>query len=1845
MKKLLTILLSISFLQSFGQIEETITIPGVLANVYDTTDGTKSINALLLKPDDYASTTTRYALIIFGHGTGQAGTNLATIYNNPDGGPAYQIEHSSFTNSFVNPADGLTYKFLIVTPQNSSWSVYARQMLTVVQYMVNNYRVDTNRIYVTGLSAGGESTLGYASAYDNEVGAAFSKRYLPAASVPMSPAGLSPSQLTNMETRSLQDSVPTWAFGSVPPLGSDGLGGNARDYAAYLNSAVTGYGRFTNYSGGHCCWAQFYTPGYTEVIGGQTMNIYQWMLTHKRNSGAIATRFNYYFSNSGNDSRTPTQAQNPATPWKTIAKLNSYLSSINPGDSILFNRGETFPGTIKINKSGTTIPMIIGAYGTGSLPVISGFATLTGWINKGGGVWESGTTLGNTVRIVAINSVPYAMGRYPNADAPNKGWLKFESHNSNVSITDNELPSSPNWTNATLVLRKKRFIIETGTITNHSGNTLAATTGSSDPLNNFGYFIQNDIRTLDEFGEWYYNTVTHKLSINFGDALPTDFVVEANIFDTGISIRNQNRVSVSYLAFRGQGLFGADIYTTAYTDVKNCDFNLIGRDGIKVAVSSNVTVSGVTTNNCQDIGINLVYPVTNSQVLNCKIQNTGLFAGMGDNNGNAFSGLIALGTGITVKNNDVINSGFAGIEFYENNVTIENNYVDTYGVTADDIGGIYSGGGLDTTVVFFNRKIKGNVVLNGIGSPEGTTSTTPLTGGIYLDNNCNNVAISNNIVSNHYFGIYLHNSKNVSVTNNTSYNNYLYDLHMLYNVPSALRHDTVRNNIFFAKKLTEKTANFQTVQDDIKYFGLIDSNYYPRPIDDNLVIQTIIYYGLTGQQVTQRNLGSWQSYSNFDAHSFKSPNTVNDTSKIKFYFNPTSLQKSQTIVGNMIDAKGVGYSGNATIPAYYALVLMPAATVKTTPVITWPTPASVTLGTVISSTQNNASASVAGVHSYSPANGFVTNAPGNLTLNDTFTPTDTANYLVITKTVTLLVTLPSTGTRKNIPVAGDGGIYWFNTGASHLNPGDTGCIPAGTYPYIQLNNIIGTASQPITIINCGGQVVVTGSNGTGYCVLIKNSRFIKFTGTGDAGFKYGFKAAYFNGTEYRHTGVMMSVRDSCTDYEIDHMEGDSVNNGFLCKIDPSSDNPASWRGNWVIRNVKIHDNYVNYCTGEVIYFVNTDQYTVVQKNGVDTTVLPVPSDNAEIYNNDFRHAGWDGIQCASSTNLRIHDNYIYDYGTLDISSQQAGIIMGGRSNGSVYNNIVTKGTGNGFEYYGWDKNILGVSSGLVGLFYNNIADSCGSSLNVNQFGIRQIQDGFYFDGRPAQSNNLVAYIMNNTIINPYRYGVSTFNSNPQGNGSKINNNLIVHPGSAYINIPTSGLIVDTTFNQRIATIAAANFVDYTNKNFAITNTSPAFDAGKDLSPYLTTDIIGTTRPQNLAYDIGAYEFVSGGTRITPVISWMIPDKVYNTLIQSSDLQPTSGGIAGTYTFSGIALGQKFAAGPHTVSVLFVPTDKTMYNNATGTATFTVTPQLLTGTFVNLTQTFNNTPLKPGIVTSPVAGVAVNITLNGTGAGQVNAGTYSAVGGSADPNYSMPVFSGTFTITKALDTIRIQDTTQYYDGNPKPISTFTSHGGTVNVTYTGGNVTQGDHAFTATYTATNYQAVTKTGTLHILANTAIIRITNYSNRVYTASPIVPTVTSAYPYTLSYLPTNHTDVNNNIRVIATITDGVHTGADTVIMSIIPAPYTLNWPIPAPIRSGSALSTAQLNPTSSIAGYFTFNYPVGTILPEGTTVFVGTFHPTDTNYPSQQVSTTISVFGNPLQPYYIINGQVFYLNLPNQ
>jgi parallel beta-helix repeat protein len=76
---------------------------------------------------------------------------------------------------------------------------------------------------------------------------------------------------------------------------------------------------------------------------------------------------------------------------------------------------------------------------------------------------------------------------------------------------------------------------------------------------------------------------------------------------------------------------------------------------------------------------------------------------------------------------------------------------------------------------------------------------------------------------------------------------------------------------------------------------------------------------------------------------------------------------------------------------------------KATPTLIWPNPADIADGTPLSSTQLDATASVAGSFTYTPAADTVLKAGGGQTLTVSFTPTDSANYKSASTTATINV--------------------------------------------------------------------------------------------------------------------------------------------------------------------------------------------------------------------------------------------------------------------------------------------------------------------------------------------------------------------------------------------------------------------------------------------------------------------------------------------------------------------------------------------------------------------------------------------------------------------------------------------------------------------------------------------------------------------------------------------------------------------------------------------------------------------------------------------------------------------------
>lgn len=433
----------------------------------------------------------------------------------------------------------------------------------------------------------------------------------------------------------------------------------------------------------------------------------------------------------------------------------------------------------------------------------------------------------------------------------------------------------------------------------------------------------------------------------------------------------------------------------------------------------------------------------------------------------------------------------------------------------------------------------------------------------------------------------------------------------------------------------------------------------------------------------------------------------------------------------------------------------------------------------------------------------------------------------------------------------DGGIY-VKLQTANVQPGERICILAGVYPYISIEGVTGTAERPVEIINCGGVVQITpvqkadGTfSGGSYGFRVVKSRYFRLSGTGMPGLTYGIKID--GSTKVIANGVAIS--DSSGNFSVDHIEVTKTQAGFIIKTNPANCAPGTWGPNWTMTNLDLYSNYIHNVEGEGFYIGNTNYTsTVTDCSGVSIVVPVQVIHNVKIHDNITDSTGWDGIQVASApVGVEVYNNKVLNYGRTNLSSQQAGILMGGRTNGRVYNNIVKDGTGNGIQVFGLGVNYI----------YNNLLINTGTSA----------QDGIIVDDRPfAGDLGLSVKIVNNTIVKTGRDGIRVNNVNKTMTpGSQFVNNLVVAPGSIgnnpkpYINYPTS-LGATESNNINLATISSANFANTAANDYHLTSLSPAVNAGTAISSFgFTNDLDNNARPSGGAIDVGAYEMLQNNT--------------------------------------------------------------------------------------------------------------------------------------------------------------------------------------------------------------------------------------------------------------------------------------------------------------------------------------------------------------------------------------------------
>lgn len=590
--------------------------------------------------------------------------------------------------------------------------------------------------------------------------------------------------------------------------------------------------------------------------------------------------------------------------FSTISQVNAFAFS--PGDQILFNRGEIFYGTLTINQSGLAgNPIIYGAYGTGTNPVITGFASVPDWTNLGSNIWESTNAISSltTCDMVTINGVQYAMGR-----TPNSGWYTYQTFSTNVSITSTDVNSAvTNWTGADVVIKKAHWVIDRNPIIGHSGGTLTYSGGSFyNGLANYGFFIQNDVRTLDSQNEWYYNPSTKKIRI-YSTSQPVNVKVA--------TLNNLlTATDVSYFTIDGISFIGSNqnaVYLTKstgdqYATIQNCSIDFSGRNAIAAHKSSHLTISGCTINHTNNTAINLdptKASDTNSTYVTVSsntITNTGLFEGFGDNENGVFIGINSTSPNFTCQYNSITNTGFNAISFMNNDQLIKNNFINYCNILKDDGGGIYTYIGNNSTT-HTNRIVSGNIILNVTGNGSGTSDGGLKGHGVYLDGYSINVNVTSNTIA--YAatsGVYLNGARNAKVRSNTIYS--CADQIFCYNWGSTkMSGNEIKKNVMVSLNDAQRTLTFQALAADILTFGTSDSNYYATVFSERYPIHTVNASNITFTG-TPYDLENWRATTSFDTHSTY-------TSKMRYGYSYTTIGLNK-YANKTFDANvnGLGYA-------------------------------------------------------------------------------------------------------------------------------------------------------------------------------------------------------------------------------------------------------------------------------------------------------------------------------------------------------------------------------------------------------------------------------------------------------------------------------------------------------------------------------------------------------------------------------------------------------------------------------------------------------------------------------------------------------------------------------------------------------------------------------------------------------------------------------------------------------------------------------------------------------------------------------------------------------------------------
>ena len=589
---------------------------------------------------------------------------------------------------------------------------------------------------------------------------------------------------------------------------------------------------------------------------------------------------NGYFVDSinGNDSwsgTAATAAVGNIGPWKTLSKLASI--SLKPGDSVSLACGSQWNQTLATMSSGTAqMPITISAYPANCTnpPVIDGSTAIapSAWALYKPNIYVANLAAAPLALYSSTGNMTVA--HYPNfgADpsAPNSLYLHAAADSNVVTtggqqgstniVTGSDLvvPAGVSLVGATVRIRTNAWLMDQSTVASVSGKQINLTTPTLAPLQaGWGYFLMGQLWMLDSPGEWYYDPVKAQVYAWMPNSLPPSAPVLASQLATGINLASRQYITVTGISVAHVGI-GADLRSSVGITLRGSSIGTTASYGVLASGSQNATIDTDTfsmTGIDAVSGVDNVLPLaTGMQVLNSSISNSGVVM-----NGDTVVSLpvrnwaaINPGSGATVSNNSISNSGYLGTWTMAGSKVTGNTIYGTCSVL-DDCGAIYVSSQNN------NNTISGNLIQHSRGALAGKAPSAAFTQaqGIFLDNWASGVTVSGNTVTDTDHGIQLHIAANNTISGNILYGNRTSQLWMQETSNTINPQGDVYGNVVSGNQIVPTgTSGAYLLQSSVsnpQHFGTFSGDRF----FDSILPVVAVEQGTTG--TTSYTFAQWQA--------------------------------------------------------------------------------------------------------------------------------------------------------------------------------------------------------------------------------------------------------------------------------------------------------------------------------------------------------------------------------------------------------------------------------------------------------------------------------------------------------------------------------------------------------------------------------------------------------------------------------------------------------------------------------------------------------------------------------------------------------------------------------------------------------------------------------------------------------------------------------------------------------------------------------------------------------------------------------------------------------------------------